>query len=122
MTFDEIQKTLEQMLAVQRNLQEGQLKLQEGQLKLQESQLKLEESQLKLEANQVQLQEGQLQQKLVLDELIQRYGNLAENSIRQKQILDQLIGYSLSNESEHLDLEERLRALETKFKRLENPS
>jgi len=53
-------------------------------------------------------------------ELIQKYGDLAEQSIRQKEILDRLIGYSLTNESDHLNLEEKLRALEARMKRLEN--
>jgi hypothetical protein len=38
MTFEEIQKTIEGMLAVQKELQEGQLRLQERQLQLQDSQ------------------------------------------------------------------------------------
>jgi hypothetical protein len=71
MTFEEMQQTLEQMLAVQRELQNSQLRL----LKAQE---------------------------------------------RQQGILDQLVGYSLSNESDHLDLQERLNALEQRLKRLED--
>jgi hypothetical protein len=45
MTFNEIQATIEGMLAVQRELQESQLRLQENQLKLQESQVELKASQ-----------------------------------------------------------------------------
>ena len=45
MTVEEMEKIIEQMLGVQREIQESQLKLQESQLKLQESQVKLEESQ-----------------------------------------------------------------------------
>lgn len=84
MTFEEIQKTLETMLAVQK-----------------------------------ELQMTQLQQHSTLSELIKQYGDLAEVSIKQKSVLDQLIGYSLSNESDHLDLQERLLALQTKVKKLE---
>ena len=98
MTFEEMQKIIEGMLSVQRELQESQLELKERQLKFEDSQ----------EA-----------QKAVLDELIQRYGNLAENSIRQQKILDRLIGYSLTNESEHLNLEEKLQALEARIRRFE---
>ena len=105
MTFEEMQKIIEGMLSVQRELQDSQLKLKESQLELKERQLKFEESQ---EA-----------QKAVLDELIQKYGDLAEHSIRQREILDRLIGYSLTNESEHLNLEEKLQALETRIKRFE---
>ena len=105
MTFEEMQKIIEGMLSVQRELQDSQLKLKESQFELKERQLKFEESQ---EA-----------QKFVLDELIQKYGDLAEHSIRQREILDRLIGYSLTNESEHLNLEEKLQALETRIKRFE---
>jgi uncharacterized membrane-anchored protein YhcB (DUF1043 family) len=100
MTFEEMEKILEGMFAVQRDLQEGQLRLQE---------------------RQEQLQESQERQRVVLDELIQQYGNLFEHSERQQKILDQLIGYSLTNESEHLSLEEQLQALDARRKRLENP-
>ncbi len=101
MTLEEMQQIIEGMLAVQRQLQESQLEFKQSQLEFKQSQ----------EA-----------QKFVLEELIQRYGDLAEQSIRQKEILDRLIGYSLSNESEHLNLEEKLQLLETRIKRLENPN
>ncbi len=101
MTFEEMQKIIEGMLAVQRELQESQLELKERQLEFEES---------------------QETQKVVLDELIQQYGDLAKHSIRQREILDRLIGYSLTNESDHLDLEEKLQRLETRMKRIENPN
>ncbi|NEP56095.1 MAG: hypothetical protein F6K31_03595 [Symploca sp. SIO2G7] len=106
MTFEEMQKIIEDMLSVQRELQESQLQLKESQLELKERQVKFEES--------------QETQKFVLDELIHKYGDLAENSIRQREILDRLIGYSLTNESDHLNLEEKLQALEARIKRFEN--
>lgn len=92
MTFEEMQKIIEGMLAVQRQLQERPIKFEQSQ-----------------EA-----------QKDVLGELIQRYGNLAEDSIRQKEILDRLIGYSLTNETDHLNLQEKLQALEARMKRIES--
>lgn len=108
MTFEEMQKIIEGMLAVQRELQESQLQFKESQLELKESQEEFRASQ---EA-----------QRDVLNELIQKYGDLAEQSIRQKEILDRLIGYSLTNESDHLNLEEKLQALEARIKRIENPN
>ncbi|NEP13998.1 MAG: hypothetical protein F6K14_28100 [Symploca sp. SIO2C1] len=99
MTFEEMQKIIERMLSVQRELQDSQLELKERQLKFEES---------------------QENQKFVLDELIHKYGDLAEHSIRQREILDRLIGYSLTNESDHLNLEEKLQALEARIKRFEN--
>ena len=108
MTFEEMQQTIEGMLAVQRELQESQLQLKESQRELRDRQLEFERS--------------QQAQKAVLDELIQRYGDMAAHSIRQREILDRLLGYSLTSESNHLDLEEKLQALETRIKRLENPN
>ena len=43
MTFEEIQKTIEGMLAFQRQLQESQMQLHSRQMQLQESQLELRE-------------------------------------------------------------------------------
>jgi hypothetical protein len=120
MTPEEIQTTLEQMLAVQRELQEGQLRLQEGHIRLQEGYIRLQEGDLRLQERQRKLQEDQEAQKAVLDGLIERYGNLSANSERQQRILEQLIGYSLTNESEHMTLEEKLEALQARVQRLEN--
>ena len=126
MTFEEMQKIIEGMLSVQRELQESQLEFKESQLELKESQLELkerqlafEERQLKFEESQIRFKESQEAQKFVLDELIQKYGDLAEHSIRQREILDRLIGYSLTNESDHLNLEEKLQTLEARIKRFE---
>ncbi|WP_017301484.1 hypothetical protein [Nodosilinea nodulosa] len=38
---------------------------------------------------------------------------------RQQRLVDRLIGYSITNESDHLTLEERLNALGERIKRLE---
>lgn len=70
MTFDEIQSVLSQMLSVQRELQESQLRFMEAQR-------------------------------------------------QQRIIVDRLVGYSLSNETEHLDLQERMNALEARLRRIE---
>jgi len=39
---------------------------------------------------------------------------------RQQRLIDRLIGYSITNESDHLTLEERLNALEQRIQRLES--
>jgi polyhydroxyalkanoate synthesis regulator phasin len=70
MTPEEIQRTIEQMLAVQRELQETQLRQRDD-----------------------------------IDRLIR--------------LVDRLIGYSITNESDHLSLEERMTALERRVRRLE---
>jgi hypothetical protein len=64
MTPEEIQKTLEGMLAVQRELQEGQLKLQETQKKERET----IEQMLSVQRD---LQEGQMQMLGALSRLIE---------------------------------------------------
>jgi|GEM_PF-4450890 len=69
MTFEEMQKIIERMLSVQRELKESQLKFEES----------------------------QETQKLVLDKLTHKYGDLAEYSIRQREILDRLITIQNSN-------------------------
>jgi hypothetical protein len=122
MTFDEIQRTIEQMLAVQRELQESQLRLQESQARDRQDieqmlavQRELQEGQLRLQESQLRLQEDQLRDR-------QDIALLLENSIRQQRLLDRLIGYSITTESNHLDLEERLNALERKVRRLEDAS
>ncbi len=99
MTFEEIQKIIEQMLAVQRELQNGQLKLQEGQEEFKERQEKLQAAQERHER------------------ILDRHERVLE---RQERILDGLISYSFRSESAQFDLEEQLAALERRVKRVEN--
>ena len=99
MTPEEIQKTLEQMLGVQREIQDSQLKLQDNLLRLEQSQSRLTED---------------------ISQLTENISELTESSRRQDRRIEQLIGYSITAESERLDLEQRVRILERKFKRLEN--
>ncbi len=127
MTFEEMQQVFQQIFAIQRNLQEGQLKLQESQQAdrqdirqmlavqqdLQESQQADRQDIRQMLAVQQDLQESQLRQLSAIEKLLVQ-------SERQERIMNQLIGYSISNESDHLDLEEKIRALGTKVKRLEN--
>ncbi|NEQ71283.1 MAG: hypothetical protein F6K21_38550 [Symploca sp. SIO2D2] len=84
MTFEEMQKIIEDMLSVQRELQESLLQLKERQVKFKERQIKFEERQL-------QLLKSAENKKNFLDELIPNYGDLVEHSIRQREILDCLI-------------------------------
>ena len=105
MTFEEIQQIIQQMLAVQRDLQEGQLRIQERQ--------EVDRQQIEqILGIQRDLQEGQLQQLGTVERLLVQ-------SERQERILNQLIGYSITGESDRMDLEEKIRALGAKVKRLE---
>lgn len=99
MTFEEIQKTIEGMLAVQRQLQESQMQLQESQLELRESQERERET---------------------LQVMIEEMNRFIERSSRNERLIEQLIGYSITNESEHLDIEQRFRNLESRMSELEN--
>ncbi|WP_421656494.1 hypothetical protein [Leptothermofonsia sp. ETS-13] len=63
-------------------------------------------------AVQRELQESQLNQRQEIDRLL-------EYQQRQQRLVDCLIGYSITNESDHLDLEERMNALERRIRRLE---
>jgi sialic acid synthase SpsE len=105
MTFEEIQQIIQQMLAVQRDLQEGQLRIQERQ--------EVDRQQIEqILGIQRDLQEGQLQQLGTVERLLVQ-------SERQERIMNQLIGYSITGESDRMDLEEKIRALGAKVKRLE---
>ena len=68
MTFDEIQKTIEGMLAVQRNLQESQLKHEEVLSRLEQNQLKHEENLTRVENN---LEKNFTQLQSIIGELAQ---------------------------------------------------
>ena len=105
MTFEEMQKIIQEMLSVQRDLQETQIKQQAtvGDLAQRQEQF----------AQNIENQQN------ILQELIERYGDLAKNSERQQTILDQLIGYSINAESDRLDLQEQLNLLKQKVEKIE---
>ena len=104
MTFEEIQKTIEGMLAVQRQLQESQMQLHERQIELQESQFELRERQLWFQETQEQDRETLRATLQVITEEMNRF---IERSNLNERRIEQLIGYSITNESEHLDIEQR---------------
>ncbi|PSF33165.1 hypothetical protein C7H19_20380 [Aphanothece hegewaldii CCALA 016] len=92
MTGEEIQKTIEQMLAVQKELQESQIRLKDQQERERETISILVEEIFKLVA----------------------LNNQHENRINQ------LIGYSITEESDRLTLMERLMRVEQRLEQLEN--
>ncbi|MEM8780164.1 MAG: hypothetical protein AAGF26_15085 [Cyanobacteria bacterium P01_G01_bin.49] len=123
MTFEEIQKTIEGMLAVQRQLQESQMQLHESQLELRERQL--------------QFQDAQERERETLQIMIEEMNQFIERSNRNERRIEQLIGYSITNESarrpvprfpwnqhapqeEHLDIEQRFRNLEARLSEIES--
>jgi predicted nucleic acid-binding Zn-ribbon protein len=91
MTPEEIQKTIEQMLAIQRELQENQLK------------------------NSTDIADLSAN----IADLSANIAELVQHSREQDKRIEQLIGYSITGESDRLDLEERMRILERKVKKIE---
>lgn len=117
--LDRIEKTLEEISLAQKKFAENQVKFEQNQVKFEQNQLKFEQNQLardkeieKILSVQRDLQERQLN----LTEAVTR---LIESSQRFDQRINQLLGYSLSNESDHLDLNERLIKIEKRVEKLE---
>ena len=77
MTFAEMQRTIEGMLSVQREIQEGQLQLKENLVALQES---------------LETVTGDIQE-------MQAHGREVDRRI------DQLVGYSINRERDYLDIQ-----------------
>ena len=97
MTFEEIQQAIQQMLTIQRELQESQLRL----------------------AEQQAVHDQQISTILqVLQETGERQIQRDAEQNRQEQILNRLIGYSLANETDHLNLEERMMRLEQRIQEI----
>jgi len=92
MTPEEIQKTIEQMLSIQRQIQETQLK------------------------NSTEISELSTN----MSDLSTKMSELIEHSRKQDKRIEQLIGYSITGESDRLDLEERVRNLERKVKKMKS--
>lgn len=68
---------------------------------------------------QRELQASQLDQRQRQIAQSQKIQDILAYQEHQQRLLDRLIGYSITNESDHLTLEERLNALEQRIKRLE---
>lgn len=113
MTFEEIQRIIEGMLAVQRELQDSQLKLQE------ESLQQREEAQRQREEAQQQREEAQRQREDI-STLVESIKQLIVNSERHDRRIEQLIGYSITGESDRLDLQQEVNDLKRRVERLEN--
>jgi chromosome segregation ATPase len=92
MTPEEIQRMIEGVLSVQRELQNSQLRLQK------ESQRQRED----------------------ISTLVQRIGQLVEVSNRHERRIEQLTGYSITGESDRLDLQQQIEDLQRRVERLEN--
>ncbi|MEQ8960555.1 MAG: hypothetical protein RLP02_21975 [Coleofasciculus sp. C2-GNP5-27] len=70
-------------------------------------------------AIQRKLQENQFKNSTNIAELSANIAKLVDHSREQDKRIEQLIGYSITGESDRLDLEERMRILERKVQKLE---
>ncbi len=120
MTFEEIQKTIEGMLAVQKELQLGQLQIQENQQKDRQQIEQMLGIARELQERQIQLQDAQERERETLQVIAEEMNRFIERSNRNERRIEQLIGYSITNESEHLDIEQRFRNLEARLHELES--
>ena len=107
MTFEEMQAVIAGMLQVQRNLQESQLRDREDILLMRDDILLLIEQTKQASSVQRNLQESQIRD-------CQDMELLLEKSRQQERMVDRLVGYSISFESDKMDLEQRMGELERK--------
>lgn len=107
MTFEEMQAVIASMLQVQQSLQESQLRDREDILLLREDILLLIEQTKQVSSVQRNLQESQIRDREDIELLL-------EKSRQQERMVDRLVGYSISFESDKMDLEQRLTELERK--------
>ena len=117
MTFDEIQATIEGMLAVQRELQESQLRQQQDSAKFERNIQSIHQELDRMLAVQLELQVSQIKQQQQNQATQKEIQDLLKAQQEQSRTVNQLIGYSLSNESDHLDLQERMKQLEERMNR-----
>lgn len=117
--LDRIEETLEKLAESQVRFEANQAKFEANQAKFEENQARFEINQAKREKEieiilsiQRELQEKQLN----LTDAVTR---LIEAGNKYDQRINQLLGYSLSNESDHLDLTQRLISLEQRVNKLE---
>ena len=110
--LDRIEETLAKLAESQARFEANQVKFEENQARFEANQAKREKEIEIILAIQRELQEKQLN----LTDAVTR---LIETSSRYDQRINQLLGYSLSNESDHLDLTQRLINLERRVNKLE---
>lgn len=108
MTFEEIQQAIQQMFAVQRELQESQLRLAE----------QMAEQQVEHDRRMADHEQWINNFRQLLQDFGERQIRAEAEQDRQERILNQLIGYSLTNETEHLNLEERMMRLEQRIEQV----
>jgi hypothetical protein len=126
MTFEEMQAVIAQMLSVQRELQESDLRQREEmQRQREETDRKIAIEREEWRVRQEALESQMAQTMSVQRDLQEGFLQLQSAHIRNFEglnriegIVDRLIGYSITNKTDHLNLEERMNNLERQFRRL----
>ncbi len=113
MTFEEIQKTLEGMLQVQKDIQMQQLKNQDAIARLTERQAQLTERQAQI----TDRQDRNDQQIAILTENI---SNLNIISQRHENRMTNLYGYQMSAETDRLNIMQNLLEIQRRLNNIEN--
>lgn len=101
MTFEEIQETIQGMLSIQRELQNSQLRFAESLAESKQETLSLRSS---------------------ITELRESITELRQLSQSHERRIEQLVGYSITGETDRLDVVQRLQNLERRVNRLEERS
>ncbi len=113
MTFEEIQKTLEGMLQVQKDIQMQQLKNQDAIARLTERQAQISTRQ---DRNDQQI--ALLTEKIAL--LTENISNLNVISQRHENRISNLYGYQMSAETDRLNIMQNLLEIQRRLNNIEN--
>ena len=113
MTPEEIRNTIEQMLAVQRQIQENQIRNTDNIARL-ELQVQANAQQIQANAQQIQENAQQIQEltRSNREDIKTLVIEIAKLTVDQKEKFDQFYGYHQSSDSERLDIVERLIKVE----------
>ncbi len=116
MTPEEIRQTIEQMLAVQRQIQESQIKNTDNIARLestvQENSRQIQENSRQIQENSQQIQELRKMTTESREDIATLVTEIARLTIDQREKFNQFYGYHMSADSERLNIIERLNKLE----------
>ncbi|MGK7951171.1 MAG: hypothetical protein AB4368_20890 [Xenococcaceae cyanobacterium] len=113
MTPEEIRNTIEQMLAVQRQIQESQIKNTDNIARL-EIQIQANAEQIQANAEQIQAQNSQFQEffRSNREDISTLVTEIAKLTVDQREKFNQFYGYHQSADTDRLNLLERLIRVE----------
>lgn len=112
MTPEEIQSTIEQMLSVQRQIQESQIRNTDNIAKLE---IQTQENSRLIQENGRLIQESTRDTRQDIAVLVEE---IAKLTVDQREKFNQFYGYHIAADSERLNIMERLRKVEQEVKQL----